>query len=121
MQMTAEVRIEHSYPAALAFLRVHGPDALAVLHDLLAHADLSEADLVVQASARQVAQRLGFTSKDTVNRRLRQLVRAGVLHHVTVGGRVAVFESPTYRVNLDGTGISLSAATDFPAMPAGSA
>lgn len=67
--MTAEVRIEHTYPAALTFLRLHGPDAVAVLHDLLAHAEQRGDEVVVQASARQVAQRLGFTSKDTVNLR----------------------------------------------------
>lgn len=103
--MTAEVRVEHPYPAALTFLRLHGPDAVAVLHDLLAHAEKCGTKLVVQASARQVAHRLGFTSKDTVNRRLRQLSRAGVLHR-SAADRVAAFEAPIYRVVLKDTGIS---------------
>lgn len=39
--MGAEVRVQHAYPAAMDFLRRHGPEALAVLHDLLAHAELA--------------------------------------------------------------------------------
>ncbi len=30
-----EVRVEHCYPEASDFVRRHGPQALAVLHDLL--------------------------------------------------------------------------------------
>ncbi len=106
--MTPEVRIEHRYPAALVFLRRQGPDAVAVLHDLLAHAERRGGDLVVQASVRQVSERLGFASKDTVHRRLRQLMAAGVLQRLIVAQAVSAFEAPTYRVNLDGTGISLT-------------
>ncbi|MDP9418585.1 MAG: hypothetical protein M3P53_00200 [Actinomycetota bacterium] len=31
--MPSELRIEHRYPEALAFLRRHGPEAVAVVHD----------------------------------------------------------------------------------------
>jgi pyruvate,water dikinase len=37
--MTTEICIEHRYPAARAFVEQHGPDAIAVLHDLITHAD----------------------------------------------------------------------------------
>ncbi|HSH61107.1 MAG TPA: winged helix-turn-helix domain-containing protein, partial [Acidimicrobiales bacterium] len=77
--MPSEVRIEHSYPEALAFLRHHGPEALAVVHDLLAQAQDRQGQLVVQTSVRQVAERLGLVSKDTVNRRMRALLAAGVI------------------------------------------
>ncbi len=59
-----EVRIEHRYPEALAFLRRHGPEALAVVHDLLGQSAERQGQLVVQASVRQVAERLGLVSKD---------------------------------------------------------
>ena len=35
-----EVLVSHSYPEALEFLREHGPDAVAVLHVLVAQAGL---------------------------------------------------------------------------------
>lgn len=107
--MSAGVQVHHDYPAASAFLRLHGPQALAVLHDLLAHAERRGDDLVVQASVRQVAQRLGFTSKDTVHRQVRGLVRAGVLHRLGAGP--TPFEPPTYRVDLGGTGICVTASS----------
>ncbi|HUR24367.1 MAG TPA: winged helix-turn-helix domain-containing protein [Acidimicrobiales bacterium] len=104
--MSAEVRIEHSYPDALAFLREYGPETVAVLHDLLAHAELRDGELVVRASMRQIAGRLGFISKDTVHRRLRQLVRAGVVRRAvsTAAGDVA----PIYVIDLTETAISVS-------------
>jgi hypothetical protein len=71
--MPPEVRVEHRYPEALAFLRHHGPDALAVLHDLLARAEAEGGRLVARASTRDIAARLEFLSKDSVHRRLRQL------------------------------------------------
>ena len=64
---------------------------------------------MVQASVRQVAQRLGFASKDTVHRQVRQLVRAGVLHRLGAG--LTPFEPPTYRVELGGTGICVTASS----------
>ncbi|MGH9178456.1 MAG: hypothetical protein ACRD0N_07870 [Acidimicrobiales bacterium] len=38
--------------------------------------------MVVRASVRQVAGRLGFASKDTVHRQVRMLIRAGVLERL---------------------------------------
>lgn len=72
--MPTEIRIEHRYPDALTFLHRHGPDAVAVIHDLLAQSRNDDGQLVVQASVRQVAERLGLLSKDTVNRRMRALL-----------------------------------------------
>lgn len=98
------MRIEHQYPEALTFLRHHGPQALAVLHDLLA-AQPRNGGWVVQTSNREVARRLEFISKDTVNRRLRQLLRAGVVEILEPDP--AAFEAPTYRINLLGSGITV--------------
>lgn len=104
--MPTEIRIEHRYPDALPFLRQHGPDALAVLHDLLAHAERRGDDLIVQASIREIAGRLTFLSKDTVHRRLRQLHRARVIR--TPAPRTTnTFERPTYVLDLTDTGISV--------------
>ncbi len=50
--MGAEIRIEHRYPDALSFVREHGAEALVILYDLLANADLRDDELVVQASTR---------------------------------------------------------------------
>ncbi|HUP69994.1 MAG TPA: winged helix-turn-helix domain-containing protein [Acidimicrobiales bacterium] len=107
--MSTEVRIEHSYPDALAFLREYGPETVAVLHDLLAQAELRDGELVVRASVRQIAGRLGFISKDTVHRRLRQLVRAGVVRRAasTAAGDAA---APSYVIDLTETAISVSIA-----------
>ncbi len=105
--MTPEVRIEHRYPEALAFLRLHGPEALAVVHDLLAQSQDHHGQLVVQTSVRQVAERLGLVSKDTVNRRMRALLAAGVIRR-QVAEHPSAFEAPTYVLDLCGTGISVS-------------
>jgi hypothetical protein len=100
-----EVRIEHRYPAALDFLREHGPDAVAVLHVLVAQAEPVDGRWVVAASTRGVAERLGFLSKDSAHRRLRQLRRAGVLETLPSTGPM---DPPTYVVHLDGTGITVT-------------
>ncbi len=105
--MPSELRIEHRYPEALAFLRRHGPEALAVVHDLLAQSQDRHGQLVVQTSVRQVAERLGLVSKDTFNRRMRALLAAGVIRR-QVAGASTPFEAPTYVLDLSGTGISLS-------------
>lgn len=102
--MAGEVLIEHRYPAALEFLREHGPDAVAVLSVLIADADLVDGRLVAAASTRGVAERLGFMSKDSAHRRLRQLGRAGVLDALPSTGPM---DPPTYVVHLDGTGITV--------------
>ncbi|MFN2505567.1 MAG: hypothetical protein ABR540_15280 [Acidimicrobiales bacterium] len=105
--MTSDVLIEHRYPEGLAFLQQHGPDALVVLHDLLAHAQRRGDQFVVQASVREIADRLSFLSKDTVHRRLRQLRRAQVIS--TDSTRITgAFEPPIYVVNLTDTGISVT-------------
>lgn len=100
-----EVLIEHRYPEALDFLREHGPDAVSVLHVLVAQAELVDGRLVVAASTRGVAERLGFLSKDCAHRRLHQLRRAGVLEALPSTGPM---DPPTYVVHLDGTGITVT-------------
>jgi hypothetical protein len=112
--VTGDVVIEHHHPQAGTFVREHGPDAVAVLEDLLCRAEVVDGALVVQASSRDVAGRLGFLSKDSANRRIRQLQRAGVLR-VAPGPapRFAAprFAAPTYVVRLAGTGIAVSRLT----------
>jgi len=103
-----EVRIEHRYPAAFGFLCQHGPQALAVLHDLIARACHDEGQLVVEASTRGIAQRLGFLSKDTVHRHLRHLSRAGVIEAVERGPGQR-FGPTTYVVHLENSGITVAA------------
>lgn len=107
--MTSDVLIEHRYPEGLLFLRQHGPDALVVLHDLLAHAERQGDQFVVQASVRQIAERLSVLSKDTVHRRLRQLCRAKVISPSSTS-TTGPFEPPIYVVNLTDTGISVTNA-----------
>jgi DNA-binding transcriptional MocR family regulator len=102
--MRIDVRIEHRYPEALPFLQRHGADTLAVLHDLLASAEVRDGKPIVQKSTRRIADDL-FISKDTVHRRLRQLHRAGVIQLVATA---TAFAPPTYTVDLTGTGIALT-------------
>lgn len=100
-------RIEHQYPEALEFLCRHGPEALVVLHDLLSHAERRKDCLVVQASVRQIAERLPFLSKDTVHRRLRDLSRARIIQPV-ITADASCFSPRTYVPDLSGTGIGLA-------------
>lgn len=106
MPPEAEVRIEHRYPAAMAFLSRHGAQALAVLHDLAARSEERGDHLVVAASTRQIAERLGFLSKDTVHRRLRQLTRAGVIE-VLDRPAGSSFSPTTYVLHLENSGITV--------------
>lgn len=108
--MAREVRIQHSYPLAFGFLQEHGPETLAVLHDLLARAERRGDDLVVEVSVRQIADGLGFLSKDTAHRRLRQLLRAGVIRHLGATPS-STFTRPVYVIDLTGTGISRSGSS----------
>jgi DNA-binding HxlR family transcriptional regulator len=101
--MPPDVRIEHRYPEALAFVRRHGPDALVVLHELIVRAEVSNGHLVATASTRAVADSLEYPSKDTVHRRLRQLVRAGVIERQPSDG--ITFGVPTYLLHLADSGI----------------
>ena len=104
--MPPEVRIEHRYPAALSFLREHGPQALAVLHALLEQSERRDGGLVAQASTREIADRLRFLSKDSVHRCLRQLARAGVIEPVD-RQQGSTFRATTYIVHLDESGITV--------------
>ena len=104
--MPREVRVEHRYPQALPFLRQHGAQSVLVLHDLLAHARRRDGELVVQASNREIAERLEVVSKDTVNRRLRALIRAGVLE-VVPRDEGDPFEPTTYILHLNDSGITV--------------
>jgi hypothetical protein len=99
-----EVRIEHRYPAALRFLRAHGPQALAVLHELIVQAQEADGELIVAASTREIADRLEFLSKDSVHRRLRQLIRAGVIEPLP--SPPSAFTAPSYVLRLDDSGIT---------------
>lgn len=94
--------MELHLPASLVFLREHGADAMAVLLALAAEADWADGRLVVRASTRAVAARLGFLAKDSVHRRLGQLRRAGVLEALP---RPGVTTAMTYVLHLDATGI----------------
>lgn len=104
--MPPEVRIEHRYPDALVFLRHHGPQALAVLHVLLTRAERKRGRLIARASTRDIAERLEFLSKDTVHRRLRQLVRAGVIEPIAAEPGSS-FTTPAYVLHLDDSGITV--------------
>lgn len=100
-----EVVVGHRYPDAHQFLREHGSDALAVLHVLALRAEVIDGRLVARASTRGVAERLGFLSKDSAHRRLRQVRRAGVLEAIPSTGPV---DPSSYALHLDGTGISVT-------------
>lgn len=100
-----EVLVAHCFPEAFDFLRSHGPDGVAVLTVLLVDAEVVDGRLVVAASTRGVAERLGFLSKDSAHRRLRQLRRTGVLEALPSTGPM---DPPTYVVHLDGTGITVT-------------
>lgn len=82
----------------------HGSDTLLVLLDLAVHAKESAEGIVVTASYRDIARRLGV-SKDTVGRRMAVLRGAGVL--VDLGeGPFDRFESRSYRLYLDFAGVT---------------
>ena len=105
--VTAEIRIEHRYPQAQTFMEAHGPHGIVILHDLLIHAEQHDAELVVQASVREIAARLPSLSKDTIHRRLRELHRAQLIR-TSPTKTTSRFERPTYVLDLTGTGISVT-------------
>lgn len=107
--MPPEVRVVHTYPAALVFLREHGPDTVAVLHELLLRAEPVDGDLVVRVSTRDVARDLGFLSKDSAHRRIRQLRRAGVVELLPAVPSAA-FTAPMYVLHLASTGITVASS-----------
>jgi DNA-binding transcriptional ArsR family regulator len=81
-----------------------GSDTLLVLLDLAAHATDSPEGIVVAASYRDVARRLGV-SKDTVGRRMAVLRHAGVVVELADRG-VDRFETRAYRLYLDFAGVA---------------
>ena len=81
-----------------------GSDTLLVLLDLAAHATDSPEGIVVCASYRDVARRLGV-SKDTVGRRMAVLRQAGVVLGLT-DHSVDRFETRAYRLYLDFAGVA---------------
>ena len=103
--VVTEIRIGHRYPQAQLFMEAHGPHGIAILHDLLIHAKQHDAELVVQASVREIAARLPSLSKDTIHRRLRELHRAQLIR-TSPAKTTSRFERPTYVLDLTGTGIS---------------
>jgi hypothetical protein len=105
--VATEIRIEHRYPQARLFMEAHGPHGIAILHDLLIHAQQHDAELVVQASVREIAARLPSLSKDTVHRQLRELHRVHVIR-TSPTNPTSRFERPTYVLDLTGTGISVT-------------
>lgn len=105
--VATEIRIEHRYPQAHQFMEAHGPHGIVILHDLLIHAEQHDAELVVQASVREIAARLPFLSKDIIHRRLRDLHRAQLIR-TSPTKSTSRFERPTYIVDLTGTGISVT-------------
>ena len=100
----AEALIEHRYPDAYAFLQAHDPESLAVLHDLLARAELRDGRPVARRSVRDIAADV-FLSKDTVHRRIEALLHAGILQRLPSRDATS-----TYAVDLSGTGIALTSA-----------
>lgn len=81
-----------------------GSDTLLMLLDLAVHATDSPDGIVVTASYRDIARRLGV-SKDTVGRRLAVLRHAGVVAEVAGLGSDR-FESRSYRLYLDFAGVA---------------
>ncbi len=85
-----------------------GSEALLVLLDLAVHATDSSDGIVVAASYRDVARRLGI-SKDTVGRRVALLRRAGVVVELT-DREMGRFEARSYRLHLDLAGVTRDAS-----------
>jgi DNA-binding transcriptional ArsR family regulator len=81
-----------------------GSDTLLLLLDLVAHATDSAEGIVVTASYRDIARRLGI-SKDTVGRRLAALRHAGVVAELTDLAPDR-FECRSYRLYLDFAGVA---------------
>jgi hypothetical protein len=74
------------------------------LLDLAAHATDSREGIVVAASYRDIARRLGV-SKDTVGRRIAVLRGVGVVVELSEGS-VDRFETRSYRLELDFAGVA---------------
>jgi SOS-response transcriptional repressor LexA len=76
-----------------------------VLHELIVQAQEADGELIVAASTREIAERLEFLSKDSVHRRLRQLIRAGVIEQLP-SPPPSAFTAPRYLLRLDDSGIT---------------
>ena len=81
-----------------------GSDTLLILLDLAARATESSDGVVVAASYRDIARRIGI-SKDTVGRRLAALRHAGVVVELTDLAPDR-FECRSYRLYLDFAGVA---------------
>lgn len=99
-----EVRIEHRYPQAQAFLVAHGQQGVAVLHALLQKARLDDGRLLAEGSTREVAARSRLVSKDTAHRRIQLFKRAGVLERIPCPES----RSPVYLVTVEHLGITVT-------------
>lgn len=104
--LPGEVYVEHHYPQGWAFLSEHGADAVAALHVLASQAEVVDGRPVAQASTRGIAAQLGFLSKDSVHRRLRQLRRAGTVEALPPAP--GPLDAPMYVLHLDGTGLTVA-------------
>lgn len=82
----------------------HGSDTLLVLLDLAAHATDSPEGILVTASYREIARRVGV-SKDTVGRRMAVLRGAGVVVEISEDA-VDRFGTRSYRLYLDFAGVT---------------
>jgi Helix-turn-helix domain len=91
-------------PRALSLGYRFGSDTLLVLLDLAAHATESPEGIVVTASYRDIARRLGV-SKDTVGRRMAMLRGVGVVVELSENS-VDRFETRSYRLYLDFAGVT---------------
>lgn len=91
-------------PRALSLGYRLGSDTLLVLLDLAVHASDSPGGIVVTASYRDIARRLGV-SKDTVGRRMAVLRAAGVVVELNEHS-VDRFEARSYRLYLDFAGVT---------------
>ncbi len=91
-------------PRALSLGYRLGSDTLLVLLDLAVHATESPEGIVVTASYRDVARRLGV-SKDTVGRRMAVLRGVGVVVELSEDS-VDRFETRSYRLYLDFAGVT---------------
>ena len=88
---------------ALALGYRHGSDTLLVLLDLASRAVDSREGMVVAASYRDIARRMGI-SKDTVGRRMQVLRRFGVV--VDQPGHCDRFGARSYLLHLELAGVA---------------
>lgn len=100
-----DVRITHLYPQANALTQALGGHGISVLHTLLQHSQTHDDHLLATVSLRQLCIDVP-ASKDTINRRLRQLQTLGVIERLALGS--GPFTGTTYVLHLQGHGIQLA-------------